>query len=50
MNEGLEAEVTFQVRPLTPILNDSSVKIIRPLVGTREKGTRRKLVRVRPTC
>lgn len=37
MNGGLEAEVAFYVRPLLPILNDSSVEGTRPLVGTREE-------------
>lgn len=40
MNKGLEVEVDFHIRPLAPILNDSSLKKIRPVVGTREKITR----------
>lgn len=32
MNGGLEVKVAFHVRPLEPILNDSSLEIIRPLV------------------
>lgn len=40
MNGGLEAKVAFHVRPLAPILNDSSLERIRPLVETREKVTR----------
>lgn len=39
-NGGLEAKVAFHIRPLTPILNDSSLEIIKPLVETRERVTR----------
>lgn len=38
INGGLGAKVAFHV--LAPILNDSSLERIRPLVGTREKVTR----------
>lgn len=40
MNGGLEAEMTFHVRPLAPILNCSSAERTRAIVGTKEKGIR----------
>ena len=40
MSWGLEAEMTFHVRPLAPILNGSSAERTRAIVGTREKGIR----------
>ena len=40
MRGGLEAEMTFHVMPLAPILNGSSAERTRAIVGSREKGIR----------